>query len=248
MNSKLVSNRSVIRFLQLGKRLAISCGALLITQMAIRSSAVQICDTNWGWRAIGVPPGWGENSGLGSPVADISGVLYFLGTDNSQDAAAVMACIPPDIITGGDPTFVTLASGFSIAQEGVAAMAVKGNTLYIAGSFQGFTDGSGNPVAATNVASFNGTTWSPIGNGTPTNVTAMAVDSNGRVYVGMTGRAPVVSGNLIGMVATFDVPSQQWLAVGGGLAVDQGYNGDGCYAGTANLPLASHRRYVFLIH
>jgi hypothetical protein len=131
------------------------------------------------------------------------------------------------------PTWVQYAWGFM--SGGVSAMAVKGNTLYIAGDFQGFYDGSGNLVNAKNVASLDTSTgiWTPIGTGTPggsppPSVTSIAVDSTGRVYIGMDAHAPVVSGNLKGMVATLDVLSQQWLPVGGGVVVDEGYNGQ-CY-------------------
>jgi hypothetical protein len=42
----------------------------------------------------------------------------------------------------------------------------------------------------------------------------------------MDATAPIVSGNYVGMVAIFDVPSQQWLPVGGGLEQDSGVYGD----------------------
>lgn len=97
----------------------------------------------------------------------------------------------------------------------VAAMVTWNNHLIVAGTFQDAGNGSGGQIAAHGIASWDGTTWSPMGTGLD-GVTTLFVDSQRQLYAaGSKGGIPgsVAPGfiarwhpNASGTGGTWDVP------------------------------------------
>jgi len=134
-------------------------------------------------------------------------------------------------------TWSSLGTGITGANSVVLALAVAPNgDLYAGGRF---TQAGG--VAANNVAKWNGTAWSALGtnanNGVSNEVDALAVTSNGDVYVGggfqVAGGTTLTGGISVRNIAKWD--GTAWSALGtagnegaGGqvLALAVGTNGD----------------------
>ncbi len=89
----------------------------------------------------------------------------------------------------------------------VSALAVSGSDLYAGG---GFTTAGGN--AATNIAKWNGSSWSPLGSGVSGGVFALVV-SGSDVYAG--GMFTTAGGSGAGGIAKWDGSS--WSALGSGM-------------------------------
>jgi hypothetical protein len=118
-----------------------------------------------------------------------------------------------------DPTFSdanwsALGSGFSgVGQDGggpyVLALAVSGDTLYAGGNF---TTAGGNAV--TNIAQWNGSTWSALGSGMNDVVWTLAV-SGSTLYAG--GDFTTAGGSAANYIAQWNGSS--WSALGSGFGV-----------------------------
>lgn len=89
----------------------------------------------------------------------------------------------------------------------VSSMTVDGNNLYVGGFFSIAGD-----VPASNVAKWNGSSWSALGSGVSDVVNAIAVNGN-EVYVG--GRFPQVNTMLANYIARWNGSS--WSTLGSGL-------------------------------
>jgi hypothetical protein len=89
----------------------------------------------------------------------------------------------------------------------VSAIAVSGNDVYVGGQFN-----SVGGVAAANIAKWNGTSWSPLGNGVDFSVLAITVIGS-NVYAG--GSFTNAGGLGIKYIARWN--GSQWSAVGGGV-------------------------------
>ncbi|MCB1640751.1 MAG: hypothetical protein KDI37_03395, partial [Xanthomonadales bacterium] len=101
----------------------------------------------------------------------------------------------------------------------VTALAIDGDSLYVAGGFEQVHVGS--PVAAANVAKFDLLTeqWSPLasatGNGVDGEVRAMALDEDGHLYLaGLFAQANVGSPISAPGLARWDAGMQQWSTPG----------------------------------
>ena len=92
----------------------------------------------------------------------------------------------------------------------VAALAVSGNDLYAGGYF---TTAGGN--SATNIAHWNGTSWSALGSGVNNQVVALAV-SGSDLYVG--GYFTIAGGSSANYVAKWN-PATGWSPLGSGVGV-----------------------------
>jgi hypothetical protein len=131
-------------------------------------------------------------------------------------------------------TWSTLGSGMAyespyVGDEGfVRALAVNGSILYAGGRFT-----SAGGVAATNIAKWNGSTWSAVGSGMDGNVFALAVNGT-NLYAGggfwTVGGVPVVG------IAKWD--GSTWAALGVGMLGGNGIvvnalavSGNALYAG-----------------
>lgn len=188
-----------------------SVGSILLLGFALTCAAVTPpqCDSNWVWDAsMGVPPQTGKDGSTFGPSADWGGTLFMFATGTSTGQEGLVGWNPTNQV------WTLYASQFN---GYVYSIAVSGNLLYVGGQFSGFTDSNGNNVPASNIAVLNipNKTWSTMG--TPSRpVYAIAVDSVGRVYAGLDEHAPGPNG-YSGMLELWDVPSQQWLVVGGGL-------------------------------
>ncbi len=108
--------------------------------------------------------------------------------------------------------------GFAV----VRALAVSGNDVYVGGSFS-----QAGSVSANNVARYDGSTWDNLGGGVSFDgsggeVNALAVDGQGRVYVGgffTTAASGAVSAN---RVARYNPNNGTWDNLGGGVTSSGG--------------------------
>ncbi len=110
---------------------------------------------------------------------------------------------------GGSPPGVTLAG----AVGSVNAMVTVGNNLYVAGQFDTVSG-----VAASNIARWNGSSWSALGTGTNNTISALAVDGSGNVYAG--GLFTTAGGVTVNRVAKWNGSAWSALGSGMGLAVN----------------------------
>jgi len=172
------------------------------------------CDSGWEWdNQMGAPYNIGGYTSYGGPIAACQGTIY--------------TCINHSVIVAWND----IGAWWTVASfpGSINCMTVRGSTLYVGGSFDGFRDGNNAFVNGTNVASMNALSgvWSPIGTGTATEVFAIAVDTALNVYIGLTEFAPTTSCGYPGMLARFDTSSQSWVSVGCGLRVDT-YSDSAC--------------------
>jgi len=164
--------------------------------------------------------GTGTNNGVsgGSPTS--VNALAVLGNDlyvggNFTQAGGVSA----NYVARYNPTtnnWSALGSGSSNGVSGIVrALVVLGNDLYVGGSF-----GQASGKSANNVARFNPATdtWSVLGtgssNGLNNQVSAMAVDGQGNLYVG--GGFSSAGGVSANRVALYNPTTNSWSALGTG--------------------------------
>jgi hypothetical protein len=118
-------------------------------------------------------------------------------------------------------TGIGLPLGYGV-DGGVSAIAISGTDVYVGGSFPWTCGGAlcGGAQTVNNIAKWNGSTWSALGNGVDRSVSAIAV-SGGNVYVGgnfteICGNPACNSGNsTVNYIARWNGSS--WSAVGGGV-------------------------------
>lgn len=107
-----------------------------------------------------------------------------------------------------------LGGGVDVGSFGdsVSVLAVDAKNVYAAGQFRWVFQSGGSAVAATNIARWNGSSWSKLGGGIDSGVTALAL-CNGHLFVG--GFFTNAGGLGIQNLARWD--GTNWSAVGGGI-------------------------------
>ncbi len=175
------------------------------------------------WSSLGT----GTNNGVSGGGPTSVNALAVLGNDlyvggNFTQAGGVSA----NYVARYNPTtnnWSALGSGSSNGVSGiVSALVVLGNDLYVGGSF-----GQAGGMSANNVARFNpaANTWSVLGtgssNGVNNQVSAMAVDGQGNLYVG--GGFSSAGGVSANRVARYNPTTNSWSALGTGAG---GVNGN----------------------
>jgi len=161
-----------------------------------------------GWSGLG---SGGGGQGLGSSVAvlaaDGSGNLYAGGHFTTAGGA-----VANHVARWDGSTWSPLGSGVGGGTNpGVSALALDGGgSLYAGGRF---TTAGG--VPASNLARWDGSTWSALGDGVNGDVYALALDGSGRLYVG--GDFTSAGGVTGDYIAKWDPATQTWSDLGGGL-------------------------------
>jgi len=106
--------------------------------------------------------------------------------------------------------------GVLLGGHDVEAVCIQGSYLYIAGSFTMLMPGN---TYATNIAKFNYVTdtWSPVGDGSfDSTIYAVAVDSNGKVYIGAEDTGGNHGANLVtGLFKYWN--GSAWATLGSGM-------------------------------
>jgi hypothetical protein len=180
-------------------------------------------DANWtslgGFAGVGDvrqanSPGFATS--VGAVAVDSSGNLYIGGAFGI--AGDVFAT---NIAKWDGNTWSALGSGVSASSDypsyggSVNALAVSGTNLYVGGVFTRAGD-----IAATNVAKWDGSSWSALGSGMNSNVLALAV-SGQDLYAG--GWFTSAGGTAATNVAKWNGSS--WSALGSGIAVLDQWSG-----------------------
>jgi hypothetical protein len=156
------------------------------------------------WSALG--------SGFDGPVSAlaVSGSTLYAGGSFTRAGSSAATGIAQWNGTSWSP----LGSGLSyvdpygdVGSASMSALAVSGSTLYAGGVF---TRAGGS--AATNIAQWNGSSWSALGSGMDYSVNALAV-SGGTLYAG--GNFTMAGGNAANNIAQWNGSS--WSALGSGM-------------------------------
>jgi len=157
-------------------------------------------DANW----FGMGGFGGANGPVSAAVVDGSGNLYIGG-----DFTVVGGVAASYIAKWDGRSWSALGSGMSYPFPGgaVIALAVSGSDLYAGGRFT-MAGGS----AATNIAKWNGNSWSALGSGINAGVGALAV-SGSDVYAG--GIFWTAGGSMASYIAKWNGSS--WTALGSGM-------------------------------
>jgi hypothetical protein len=165
------------------------------------------CWNGSGWTAIEGNPNSGKVNGEILAIAhDHSGNLYILGfAEGSNYIKKLSGSV--------SSTVCDLADFSSGAQINAIALDSIGN-LYVGGRFDTVLG-----VVASNVAKWDGSTWSPLGNGianTPDEydvVSTLAIDANGNVYAG--GSFSIAGGIKAHNIAKWN--GKVWIPLGEGI-------------------------------
>src|SRR5665213_1831871 len=212
--------------------------SLIISMVLLFSLTLTLTATVpfWNIDSLGIPnplpsaPAIGFQLTLSPPGGAVAtnGTVYAIGFDAEN---VYLACWSFCSGWGGIATFGLPATLSQVA--GPAALCLDGHgNLYVGGDFCSVTQWPDGPtVNATNIAVYNlqSGLWSGIGNALldfDTNtVTAIAVDTNQKVYIGTYPQfnltypwLPISSTNIF-MVYS----NSQWVSVGGSMLVYQGY-------------------------
>lgn len=108
-----------------------------------------------------------EGSGVHAIAVDATGNIYVGGHFTSIDNVAVV-----NVAKWNGSEWAPLGSGVGDGYaDSVSALAIIGGDLYVGGRFQTV----GNGVAASNIARWNGSAWSPLGSGVDDSVLALSV-------------------------------------------------------------------------
>ncbi len=113
-------------------------------------------------------------------------------------------------IGNSTPGDIGWSSGFVVngTDRGANVIAIDGNKIYVGGFFNSIGG-----TLANNIAMWDGTTWTALGNGIDQNVIALAIDGRGNLYAGglfvMAGDTHAYS------IARWD--GQNWTSLGSGI-------------------------------
>jgi hypothetical protein len=183
-------------------------------------SANNVAGWNAGWSALGS----GTNGRVRALAVGPGAVLYAGGSFGSAGGAAANR-----IARWNGVSWSALGSGIGVGYHGtVYALATdQAGNLYAGGDF---TVAGG--VAASNIARWNGSSWSALGSGVDGTVCALAVDLAGNLYVG--GRFSSAGGVSTNRVARWN--GAAWSALGSGV--------DGVWPAVYALAVDGGRLYV----
>jgi len=174
------------------------------------------------WTSLGGFPGVGDGSNSGMPGLAVSvGVVAVDSLGNVYIGGAFSIAgevFATNIAKWDGNSWSALGSGVTASPDypyyggSVNALAVSGTNLYVGGVF---TTAGGIP--ATNIAKWDGSSWSAVGSGMNSNVLALAVSGN-ELYAG--GWFTSAGGTAATNIAKWNGSS--WSALGSGIAgVDQ---------------------------
>jgi len=153
----------------------------------------------------------GPGAGNAAAIATHNGLLY------ASVTSSTLTNIPIQVWDGLQ--WSNLAQAYGSAPL-IYDLAFVGDTLYVAGTFTNI-----NGVGVTNLARWNGSTWSSIG----FSGTAIALTSDGiNLYVGGAYTYPAVGGLTATNVGYWD--GGAWHALGKGLGLDNGNSGVNSFA------------------
>ena len=172
----------------------------------VRANEASTDDARWDGRFD--LPGPGNNV---FALAVSGSHLYVGGTFTTIGFVSVNHIASWDLQSGG---WAPLANG---VDGNVTALAVNGNIVYAGGVFTrvcGNTACSSDNLTVNNIAQWNGTasTWSALGNGVNSNVTALAVNGS-NLYVG--GLFTLASGLMVNHIAQWN--GSVWSALSNGV-------------------------------
>ena len=170
-----------------------------------------------GWAALG--SGTAANRGPVNALAALGDVLYVGGGSwDSAGGRPAQNIAAYDTTETGDAGWRGLASGIN---GEVNALAIRGNELFVGGSFTIAGDVLANNVAAWDMTQPDGTGWRALGGGTDRAVDALAFIGSD-LYVG--GRflrvGDLVSGPFFFAIAAYDTTqtgNDGWFALGNGI-------------------------------
>jgi hypothetical protein len=132
------------------------------------------------WRELGAGiagPGSFPFEGTKVYALAVSGSNVYVGGQFSRAAG-----IPANHIAKWDGSaWITLGSGMN---NRVAALVVSGNDLYVGGDFAMATNSLGEAVAVNRIAKWDGTTWTALGVGVNSNVSALVLSGSNELYAG----------------------------------------------------------------
>jgi hypothetical protein len=172
-----------------------------------------------GWRALGSGGGNGVNGPVYALAVDGQGRVYVGGQFTQAGGSSGFNSVARYNPNSG--TWDNLGGGVSFGGSGgqVNALAVSGNDVYVGGFFSQAGGSSG----FNNVARYDGSGWRALGsgggNGVNGPVYALAVDGQGRVYVG--GEFTQAGGSSgFNNVARYDGSGWRALGSGGGNGVN----------------------------
>jgi len=163
------------------------------------------------WSALGAAPNAGVGGGGVYALAVDGTSLYVGGYFTTAGGVTVN-----NIAKWNGTTWSALGTGANVGVIGsggyaaVNALAVDGTNLYVGGYF---TTAGG--VAVSNIAKWDGTTWSALGSGINGGVSALAVDGAGNLYVGGSFTFYDADTVKVNNIAKWD--GTKWSALGSGV-------------------------------
>jgi hypothetical protein len=158
-------------------------------------------DANWVSINSSIP---GADGAVSAAVMDDSGNLYIGG------GFIVVGGVVANFIAKWDGSnWSSVGSGLN---DGVRALAVSGNDLYVGGYFTRATNSGGSAVTVNRIAKWDGSNWSALGSGMNYAVLALAASSNG-LYAG--GVFTTAGGTTVNQIAKWN--GSNWSALGSGV-------------------------------